>query len=218
MNDSMNICLVIPIKSLDRVKSRLSGEIEDKFRIGLSLAMLDHVIKTGIKSEKFEDILVVGGDTFISDLCDRAQCSWISQPEGIIGLNKTIDVMVKRTVMQQFEGLLYLPADLPELQKSDLEGILQLTQFGKSFVISPDRHGRGTNALYIPKNSNFKCQLGEDSFLKHHNQLQLMGEKFNIYKNHGIGFDIDNFEDLNLLISNNPNWQNLIEEYSNRYN
>jgi 2-phospho-L-lactate guanylyltransferase len=214
----MNIRLLIPIKSLDRVKSRLSEKIEDKFRIGLSLAMLDHVIKTGIKTQKFKDILVVGGDTLISELCDNAQSSWLPQPEGIIGLNKTIDVMFEQTIMQGFEGLLYLPADLPELQTSDLQGILKLTQFGTSFVMCSDRHGKGTNALFMPKNSKFKCQLGEDSFLKHYNQIQLIREKFNIYQNHGIGFDIDNIEDFNLLLNNNPNWKSMIEEYYSKYN
>ena len=53
MNSKMNIRLLIPIKSLDKVKSRLSEEIEDKFRIGLSLAMLDHVIQTGIRAHGF---------------------------------------------------------------------------------------------------------------------------------------------------------------------
>ena len=57
MNSKMNIRLLIPIKSLDKVKSRLSEEIEDKFRIGLSLAMLDHVIQTGIRASEFEDVL-----------------------------------------------------------------------------------------------------------------------------------------------------------------
>ena len=44
-----------------------------------------------------------------------------------------------------------------------------------------------------------------------------IGEKLNIYNNSGIGFDIDNLEDFNLLLDNYPNWRKLIEEYYKRY-
>ncbi|MBH52540.1 MAG: 2-phospho-L-lactate guanylyltransferase [Chloroflexi bacterium] len=217
MNSKMNIRLLIPIKSLDKVKSRLSEEIEDKFRIGLSLAMLDHVIQTGIRASEFEDVLVVGGDEMISHLCHMAKCSWLPQPEGTNGLNETVDLIFNSTVLEGFDGLLYLPADLPELGISDLNGMMRETNFGKFFTLCPDRHGTGTNALFIPNSSRFKCQLGENSFVNHNKQMTQIGEKLNIYNNSGIGFDIDNLEDFNLLLDNYPNWRKLIEEYYKRY-
>ena len=108
----------------------LTEEIEDKFRIGLSLAMLDHVIQTGIRANEFEDVLVVGGDEMISHLCHMAQCSWLPQPEGTNGLNETVDLIFNSTVLEGFDGLLYLPADLPELGISDLNGMIIAKKIG----------------------------------------------------------------------------------------
>ena len=95
--------------------------------------------------------------------------------------------------------------------------MIRETNFGKFFTLCPDRHGTGTNALFIPNSSRFKCQLGENSFVNHNKQMTQIGEKLNIYNNSGIGFDIDNLEDFNLLLDNYPNWRKLIEEYYKRY-
>jgi len=55
----MKVCALIPLKELEKSKSRLSNILNEKERIEFTLCMLKDVIKALVNSSKIDDIYII---------------------------------------------------------------------------------------------------------------------------------------------------------------
>ena len=154
--------VVVPMKPLAQSKLRLAGVLSSPQRERLALWMLQQVLYA-VRAAAAGETLVVGGDPAVATLCAEAGARW--QPEVHPGLNPTLQAARADADADACAGLLFLPADLPELRAADIEAVIDAFG-GRHTVLAPGRRG-GTNAILTPPGYAFSYQLGEGSFRRH---------------------------------------------------
>ena len=92
-----------------------------------------------------------------------------------------------------------LPADIPLLQSSELDKILEVAP-PRGSVLVPDAAGRGTNAAFRAPADLFPLRFGNDSFKPHLAAAQATGKTCVVLDLPGIAVDVDNPEDLRELV------------------
>src|SRR6266576_5418921 len=93
---------------------------------------------------------------------------------------------------------LVIPADIPLIDGSELEEIMESAPPGGS-VLVPDAAGRGTNAALRAPADLFPLRFGNDSFLPHLTAARATGLPCVVLKLPGIALDVDRPEDLQEL-------------------
>jgi 2-phospho-L-lactate guanylyltransferase len=106
------------------------------------------------------------------------------------GLNEAIEVGCAAVGRQDGEGVLVLPADLPELTVQDLAALAQLLMAGADVVAAPSRDG-GTNALGLRLPPAIAPAFGTDSFARHVAQAQAVACRMACYTSPTVAFDLD---------------------------
>jgi 2-phospho-L-lactate guanylyltransferase len=163
--------------------------------------MLDHVLRVAHGS-RVGDVVVVGGDDTIRALCGHLGLPW--GPEPAAGLNACVQQAFQAACDAGWDGVLYLPADLPELNVSDLVSLLEMSESVRHPVIAPDRFGQGTNALLVPTGITFTAMLGTGSFRRHLSQYRDLGIPVGVCRSQGLELDIDTPPDLDVLLARRP--------------
>ena len=201
--------IVVPMKPLADAKSRLRGALPDDQRRLLSLAMLSHVLQTATAFPGAE-VEVVGGDADVRAACRRAGARFATDTTA--DLNACLRGAFGSTHGAHVEGdgaprsVLFLPADLPLVEPSDLDALAAPLESGRVLAIAPDRHNAGTNALAIRPPAKFELSMGESSFVRHLAALAAGGTSYAIVRSPGLGLDIDSPADLDLLLRSRPDW------------
>ena len=113
--------VVVPMKPLAQSKLRLAGVLSAPQRERLALWMLQQVLYA-VHAAAAGETLVVGGDPAVATLCAEAGARW--QPEVHPGLNPTLQAARADADADACAGLLFLPADLPELRAADIEAVI----------------------------------------------------------------------------------------------
>jgi 2-phospho-L-lactate guanylyltransferase len=199
------------MKPLEAAKSRLAGELAADRRATLSMAMLDHVLRTVHAADTIAEAVVVGGDAAVRWLCDGLGVAW--SPEGDEGpdLNRALRRAFASSAADGFDAALFLPSDLPLVSAADLDGLVAAcdgpSRYGEGrLVVAPDRAGEGTNALLVPAGTGFEPLLGPGSFRRHVDQARGLGLSWREYRSDGLGLDVDTPADLALLLDRRPDW------------
>ena len=91
--------------------------------------------------------------------------------------------------------------DLPLVTTADLEEIGRLGLADGSVVLAPDRHGIGTNALYLRPPDLLPFRFGADSFRLHAQAAEARGLQTRVYRGLGTAYDLDLPEDVDLIQS-----------------
>ena len=190
--------VIIPIKILDKAKSRLSKYLPDEKRKQFCLAMFKDVIKTVRARDKVKEVVVVSNDPMVTQLVERFGA--VLLPDKTHGLNCTISNTVNWCVKNGATSVLVLPADIPLIKVEDLDEIYSLAERA-SMTITPSRDGRGTNALLLKPPKISPTFYGPLSFQKHIQEAAKLGLKFLCYTSPRIALDIDTINDLKYFVS-----------------
>ncbi len=186
------VVVIVPMKPLKLVKSRLAVVLERDRREALGLGMFEHVVRAAVGSSATA-VWVVGGDDAVRDATLRIGAQWW-EDDGK-DLNDSLTVTFERVFG---EGLApaYLPADLPFVSSEDVSDLIEASSHGESVTLSPAHRDGGTNAIVVPAYSEFRPMLGRDSFGKHRKQASEKSIALEIFDSAGIGLDLDTPEDL----------------------
>ena len=103
-------------------------------------------------------------------------------------------------VSRGIDSTLVLPADIPLIQASELELILERAP-DEGSVLAPAADGRGTNAAFRRPANLFPLRFGNDSFKPHLAAAQATGKPCIVLQLPGIAVDVDNPEDLQRLLA-----------------
>ena len=191
----MKTHVLIPVKRLSESKKRLSGVLGLDERRDLVIFMLSDILNT-ISSYTAYQTALIGVDDDIKRLAEKFDVYFLPDPGG--GLNQSLRYAIRRCLRIGAERVLILPADIPLLTESDLEGISRLSE-DHSVIVSPSKDG-GTNALMLNPPDVMEPLFGSRSFERHVREASRRRVPLRIYRSPTILMDIDSVEDLKVLL------------------
>lgn len=194
----MTFWAIVPVKPLRRAKSRLAPMLSQDQRADLSQRMLAHTLEVLGSVSAVEHTLVVSRDPKALALA-REQGARTVMERGAPELNRAL---VRATAVARgygVSGVLILPADLPLIEREDVEKLLELATDPPVVVVAPDRHEEGTNALLSRPPGLIEYDFGPDSFVRHKKRAEKAGARLEICHLPSLGLDVDIPEDLELL-------------------
>jgi 2-phospho-L-lactate guanylyltransferase len=98
-------------------------------------------------------------------------------------------------------AVLVLPADLPTIRPTELEGLVAMHSAGLDVVICPSRGFNGTNALLFSPRSAFPLSYDDNSFWNHIAACGRLALSVGVSCEEGLMFDVDTPEDFRALAS-----------------
>ena len=113
-----------------------------------------------------------------------------------------------------YDTTIVVPADIPLIAADELHHVLDAAPTdGAVFVPAYDR--RGSNCILRRPASIIPLRFGNDSFLPHCEAMRKTGKELIILEMPGIGLDIDNPHELEMLVrrSGDTNAQRLLRSW-----
>jgi 2-phospho-L-lactate guanylyltransferase len=188
---------IIPVKPLVSGKTRLSKVLDDKSRMALIKKLVIRTIKSINITKQFEHCLVISNDRVILEIAQKNGVETLFE-ENPIDLNRAVVKGIEYVQEHNGNKVLILHSDLPLIKAKNLNEILNLGKSHNSIVISPDRHLKGTNIIYLNPIGNFAYHYGENSFTKHLEEIKKSIYQVQIYNHINVALDLDLPEDLEL--------------------
>jgi 2-phospho-L-lactate/phosphoenolpyruvate guanylyltransferase len=191
----LNTVAVVPVKALHEAKTRLAGILSPEERAVLVLDMLSHVLHSLLRSGAVVRVAVISPDP--DSLHVPADVVPILQTRS--GLNNLLEQGREWALSQRADALLVVFADLPLLAPGDISRMVALAEPEGTLVLSPDRHGAGTNAMLSHPVSLAHFAFGTASLTAHLAAGHRNAAHVEVYRSAGTELDIDTLDDLEYL-------------------
>lgn len=200
---SARASIVVPIRSLNDGKTRLSPVLDPGERAALTREMLEQVVRAALGTVSRAAVVVISPDPDALAEVGRIDPSirLIFQDSECPGLNPALEQAAAAVRREGGSTVLILPADLPLISSADIDNLLRRDA---PVVIAPDRHGMGTNALMVRLDAfaePFVFQFGEGSYRKHQDEAARLGVDAMTALSMGTSFDLDTPDDFQELAS-----------------
>ena len=195
---TMTIWAIIPIKPLNRAKSRLSSVLSLPEREQLTLQMLRYNLETVSAIDALSGVLVISRDLRALQAAQSVPGVTTLQEDGIPQLNGALRQARAAIMSWGADAILVLPADIPLLAADDLRAMLALGREAGTVVIAADRHGQGTNAILLHPPDAIDFSFGVGSFARHQSAAQMAGLTVQVHASERLALDIDTPEDMQL--------------------
>ncbi|MBA3073240.1 MAG: 2-phospho-L-lactate guanylyltransferase [Anaerolineae bacterium] len=194
----MTLWAIVPVKPLQRGKSRLSSILSVTERTTLNQSMLINTLKTLKSVNEIDTVLVVSRDPAALAVARDFDAKTVLE-DGNPELNTALRRAAMVAIAYYANQILVMPADLPLVKVEHIKSILALSGKAPELIIAPDRRKDGTNALYINPADLIDFYYGPGSFKKHLKAAEIKGAAIQIVENEALGLDLDLPEDLQLL-------------------
>jgi len=132
-------------------------------------------------------VYVISPDPLVGEISAEYRAQFLLQKTE--GLNPALDEAARQIPQRR---TLYLAADLPHLDTSDIRILLNTADVG----IAADLRGSGTNALCVPGPCALGFCFGPDSYRAHTDLARSSGHEITAIKRPGLAFDLDTKTDL----------------------
>ncbi len=190
---------LIPVKDMERAKSRLSSALSAAARRELAMKLFTHVVSTLEDSPSIDAVAVVSDSVAVREHARGLGLVALSDPPGRPGLAAVIDTALDELSGRGAETAIVCMSDLPRLTADDVTGVARAATEA-DVVLVPDRCGRGTNVIAVTPPTVLPSCLGHaDSLLRHFDRARSLGLTVQVQLNQGIAFDLDVPDDLALL-------------------
>lgn len=190
----MTTIAILPIKSLDRAKHRLSAELDPVPRRALVEAMFSDTLVALRRSAVIDQVLVVTGDHAAQRIGGGYGAHVIEDPE--VGHSDAALRGVARALELGATRALLVPGDCPLIDPTELDALARRDAAEPSVLIVPDRHGHGTNALLLTPPDALAPSFGEGSHDRHHAHARAAGVTSETVEVPSLALDVDTPEDL----------------------
>lgn len=190
----MDVFAVVPVGSLERAKSRLGAALDPEERHDLVLRLLARTVDACRAAPSITRTLVVSPDPTALAEAERHGAKPVRQQEN--GLNEGLREARDLAVAAGADAILILPADLPLITADALEEVIAAAaRTVPTVALVGDRHGRGTNALFIRPPHAIEPCFGGDSAAAHRAQAMAAGAQLRELDG-PLTLDIDTTDDL----------------------
>lgn len=190
--------LLIPFKSVATAKQRLADALDQEQRSQLAEAMLRDVMTAAGGLKDRIDLALVTGDVRAREMAGELGFMTIDDTRNE-GETAAIEVATAWCEQRGYDTTIVVPADIPLIAASELHRVLDAAPAeGAVFVPAYDR--RGSNCILRRPAAIIPLRFGNDSFLPHCEAMKRTGKELIILEMPGIGLDIDNPHELELLV------------------
>ena len=210
----MQTALLIPVKNLSNAKQRLGEALDQEHRSLLAEAMLRDVLTAAAGVADRLDIYLVTGDARARRLRAEFGLGVIEDTRNQ-SESAAIEMATAWSEERGYDTTVVLPADVPLTTSAELHRVLDSApEEGAVFVPAYDR--RGSNCILRRPAAIIPLRFGNDSFLPHCEAMKKTGKPLVILELPGIGLDIDNPHELELLVgrAGNTHAQRLLRFWS----
>lgn len=194
----MTLWAIVPVKPLQRGKSRLSSILSVTERTTLNQSMLVNTLKTLKSISEIDTVLVVSRDPAALAIARDFDAKTVLE-DGSPELNTALRRAAMVAKAYYANQILVMPADLPLVKAEHIEDFLALSNEAPEMIIAPDRRKDGTNALFINPADLTDFFYGPGSFNKHLEAARSKKAAIQIVENEALGLDLDLPEDLQIL-------------------
>ena len=201
----MGTWAVVPVKHLKVGKSRLASVLSPRAREGQNRRLLKRTVDLLARSTVIERTLVISRDDSVLQLAREHGAFTVNEPSDS-DLNGALQKATQVAASLRATGVLVLPSDLPLLGESDVEALAGVNSVERIVVLAPDRHGTGTNALFVQPPGLLRYRFGAGSLAAHQQQARSQGATVRIHRLPGVEFDVDEPADLHRLQSIKGKW------------
>lgn len=191
-------CLVVPVKPLDRAKTRLAGpDIGDGLRASLALAFAADAVASALTAKLVAGVVAVTDDPLAAEVLAALGATTVPDlPDA--GLNPAFShgAEFAREIHGDI-GVVAAAADLPALRAPELDAVLAAISAPGSSRVSrkfiPDAHDIGTTMLFAPPGVPLDPRFGGPSSRAH---LASGAELLDLPDIASLRRDVDTAEDL----------------------
>ena len=191
----MSTWAIVPVKPLQRAKSRLADVLSPEQRLLLAERMLRHVLQVVRTVPQILGTLVISRDSRALAIAREHGLRTV-QESGAPELNAALGRATQVVAEWGGEAVLVLPADLPLLEAVDLGKMIDLGAGTPCVVIATDEQRDGTNALFMRPPGAIGFAYGEGSFTRHCALARDAGIQLREYYSDCLSLDIDVASDL----------------------
>jgi 2-phospho-L-lactate guanylyltransferase len=195
------IWTLVPVKSLDRGKSRLSTRLTPSERQSLSQAMLRDVLTAVSDAPSLMGGVVICADPTIRTLAEELGARAIAEAAGVDDLNSALRQGLDHLANIGAEAALILPADVPLVDAAALEQLIAGSSRAPGITICPSLDGGGTNALLLRPLTAISLSYGPGSYQKHVQEARSAGLSVSVNQHPSLALDIDEPRDLDRFLS-----------------
>lgn len=209
----MPTALLIPVKNLSNAKQRLGEAFDQEHRSLLAEAMLRDVLTAAAGVRDRLDLYLVTGDAHARRLRAAFGFGLIEDTRNE-SETAAIEMATAWCEERGYDTTVVLPGDVPLTTSAELHRVLDSApEEGAVFVPAYDR--RGSNCILRRPASIIPLRFGDDSFLPHCEAMKKTGKPLVILELPGIGLDIDNPHELELLVgrAGNTHAQRLLRSW-----
>lgn len=202
---------IIPVRGLERAKSRLGGPLDAEERRDLVSRLLHRAIAAATSSPLVAGTIVVSSDPAALELARASGAIPVADEER--GLNPALELARAEALARGATAVVVLPGDLPWLERETLDAVLgaagdlsraevssgTVSSGAASLVaLVPDRHGMGTNVLILAPPDAIGFAFGPGSRAEHAAQAATAGATY-LELGGPLDVDLDTAEDLVLV-------------------
>lgn len=193
-----HIVAIVPVGPLDAAKSRLGGALDAEERHDLVTRLLHRTLAASLATPDVAETIVVSPDR--DALAAAAAAGARTLLQRTEGLNAGIVEARSDAQAAGADGVLILPIDLPLISSAALQAFLAVTANDGRPVVAlvADRHGRGTNALFVAPPDAIEVAFGTDSRAEHAARAIAAGARY-LEVASDLAVDLDTPDDLLLL-------------------
>ena len=186
------------MKDLVQAKTRLSGVLAPSERRALAQAMAEDVLAALVNCDGLEGVLLLSDDPGAHLLAHQYDVALLPESAlAVSGLNAVVAAGCRVLRDRGADTVMIVHSDLPLLTSADLDRIRAHREAAAAdLVISPDRHGEGTNILLAGTDRLPAFHYGRDSCRLHLEAARARNLEASVLALPGAGFDVDEPGDL----------------------
>jgi 2-phospho-L-lactate/phosphoenolpyruvate guanylyltransferase len=195
----MRTIAILPVKTFDAAKQRLSARLAGGARRALAQAMFADVLTSLSHVDGVDAIAVVTADRIAESAALATGALVLHDPEES-GQSAAAAIGVEHALSVGFDRALMVPGDTPLLDPAELSQMLGRAEREElGLVVVPDRHGSGTNALLLAPPDAIAPSFGPGSRERHEQAAAAAGVSSSIEPLPSLVLDVDTPEDLTAL-------------------
>jgi 2-phospho-L-lactate guanylyltransferase len=183
--------VLVPVKRLDRAKTRL--DVVPAARADIALAMAIDTVRAVTAADTVAEVVVITDDPRAAAALGRVGARVVADvPDA--GLNPAL---MHGASLATAPRVAALSSDLPALRSMDLVAVLAESARHPCAVVS-DLSGTGTTLLATDRDAGFVPAFGEDSFREH---LRMGAEDISEFAAVSVRHDVDTLEALRSAVA-----------------
>lgn len=186
--------VAVPVKSLERSKSRLAGSLTPLERGALTLAMLEDVLDVAQAMVGWETWVISADEAVLEVAARRRVRTVVEQRSGLAAAVRQVEALA---LAEHAQALAVLAADLPMLTPRTLAAALRTLG---SVVLGRSVRG-GTGLLLRRPPRAIPARFGVDSFRRHLELARARGLPVSVVDRPDLAFDLDLPDDILTLLA-----------------